>query len=293
MRRRTLFWMLAVSVTLTAHTGAQDKRFVGTWVSASATSLNVTTMRPDGQFHTEQFEGLELAGTVEGRWLVRGNTVAWIYVKPPAAGEDVNPIVSYAPDRFTLRETDGSQSTFFRKGVVDPLAPEYLPVAAGTGWVLADEAGQVGIRVGVREMFAGQDCYRVEWITGPSTYQSEYWSLREDGIWVVGRKVLGRELVFERPYLLLGRTPRVGDKWKATLTVGQRSENVEVSVGPEEAITTPAGKFQAIRVTLQGRLLAYRRWYARGVGLVREEPVLGEGAAGERLNLKNLKRLLK
>ena len=200
--------------------------------------------------------------------------------------------MSSAPDRFTLRETDGSPSTFFRKGV-DPLAPEYLPVAAGTGWVLEDEGGEVGIRVSVRETFAGQDCYRVEWITGPTTYQSEDRSLREDGIWVVGRKVLGRELVFERPYLLLKRTLRVGDKWAATLTVGQRSENVEVSVGPEEEITAPAGKFQAIRVTLQGRVLAYRRWYARGVGLVREEPVLGEAAAGERVNLKSLKRLLK
>ena len=92
------------------------------------------------------------------------------------------------------------------------------------------------MRVSVRETFAGQDCYRVDWITGPSAYQSEYWSVREDGIWVVGRKALGRELVFERPYLLLRRTPQAGDKWEATLTAGQRSENVEISVGPEEEI---------------------------------------------------------
>lgn len=105
--------------------------------------------------------------------------------------------------------------------------------------------------------------------------------------------MLGIELVLERPYLLLKRTPSPGDKWEASVAVGGRlSDNATVTIGPEEDITTPAGRFRAIRVTLEGRLIAYRRWYARGVGLVREEPVLLPGASEERINLKSLKRRL-
>jgi hypothetical protein len=61
-------------------------------------------------------------------------------------------------------------------------------------------------------------------------------------------------------------------------------------VGTTERVSTPAGSFEATPVVVEGRALRYRRWYAPGVGLVREEASLSEG---DPMNLKKLKARLK
>ena len=281
--------ILAAMLAVPAEVAGQADRFVGTWASTDDFVLNVTTMQADGRFRTEQFAGLELAGTIEGRWELRGNSIAWIYLNPALDKDDVNPILSSAADRFTLRETDGSESTFFRK-TLDPASPELLPISVGTGWILEEGNDQVSIRISGRETFGGQDCYRVDWIDGPLVYQTEYWSVREDGVWVVGRRVLKREFVFQTPYRLVPRKAVTGERWTANVVAGSLSEQFGIIVGPEEEVTTPSGRFRAVRINVEGLVIAYRRWYARGVGLVREEPVVIQGARQHGVTLKNLKR---
>jgi len=265
-------------------------RFVGTWFSHGGDFTNITTLHTDGRFHTERLLGVELVGTIDGRWLVRNDAFVWTYEKPAAAGEDVNPILSEAHDRFTLREMDGSSSSFFRKGIVDPASPEWLPVAVGTGWVMKDDAGQFTIRVSLRENIAGHDCYRVDWIEGSVTYQSEYWIVAEDGVRVAGRLVAGQPVEFSRSYLLLKRELIPGESWEASLSLGILSDDLTFSVGAAEDIQTPAGSFRAVPVTARGRTLQYRRWYARGVGLIQEEATM---QGDMHINTKILERRIK
>ena len=76
--------------------------------------------------------------------------------------------------------------------------------------------------------------------------------------------------------------------WSDTLKASGASTPLGFVVGDEEEIQTPAGSFQALPVRIQvGEIVGgggaggeIVRWYAEGVGLVREETYLaGEGGA--------------
>ncbi len=289
---RDLGRTLVVSVFAAVASGAAENAggWVGTWISEAAGVTNVTMLTADGRFRTEHLAGLGVRGVTSGRWELRETAVLWTYDTPQAGlpAEDVNPIVRKTRDRFVLRELDGSESTFFLKGVRDPKAPAYLPVAVGAGWVLKDELGEFAIRVSARESVGGHDCYRVDWIQGAVAYQSEYWFADEDGIRVAGKRMLGTKLEFAAPYLLVKRVLTPGDAWKASVTVGGREVGVAISVGQRAEVVTPAGTFQALPVTLESELFDYVRWYAEDVGLVREDSLV----AGYVQNTKTLQRRL-
>jgi len=151
-----------------------------------------------------------------------------------------------------------------------------FPVTAGSEWVFRDTTGETSIRVAAREPFAGIDCYRVDW-TGVVPFQSEYWQVKGDGIYVVGRRVMGRVSRFATPYLLLRHKLIAGDSWDASVSSESFSETLKFTVGGDEEVATPAGRFRATPVTVRGKAIVYRRWYAKGVGLVREETLLPDG----------------
>ncbi len=266
------------------------RRFVGAWISEYAGFTNVTVMSEDGRFRTERTAGIEHVTTITGRWELRGNSLAWYYdrVKDLKEPEDVNPILYEAPDRMRLREVSGSESVLFRMGVLDPKAPARLPVAVGIGWLLQDEGGELLIRITARERMGGRDCYRVDWITEDQAYQSEFWSVEDEGIRVHGRRILGQTFEFRTPYTLLKPTLADGDTWRGSVTLLGRTEEVSMTVGREDAVSTPAGTFRAVPVTVKTPALHYVRWYADKVGLVREDLMSGS----ERTSMKVLKRRL-
>jgi hypothetical protein len=234
--------------------------------------------------------GTRVAATTIGRWELRGNAIRWSYDAPERANreDEVNPIVLKARDRFILRELDGSEAAFFLKGAVDPEAPPDLPVGVGAGWVMKDELGEFTIRVTARETVGTHDCYRVDWLQGASEYQSEYWFMDSEGVRVAGRRVLGVRLEFQKPYLLVKRALKQGDTWDASLTVQGKEMKASISVGRPGEVLTPTGRFRAVPVTLESDELHYARWYAKDVGLVREDVFVG----GYLHNTKTLQRRL-
>jgi hypothetical protein len=56
---------------------------------------------------------------IYGEWAIRRHTFVWKYnrsIKGLKPGEeDVNQIISFKPDQFVIRETDGSLTTFMRR----------------------------------------------------------------------------------------------------------------------------------------------------------------------------------
>ncbi len=279
--------MVAVLTLDTIPSRADTGGWVGTWLSEAEGVTNVTTLMADGGFRTEHLAGIQVLGLTTGRWEFRGNAVRWSY-DAAKGSDDVNPVIHKAPDRFTLREVDGSESAFFLKGTVDPKSPPHVPVAVGTGWVLKDALGEFAIRVTARETVTGRDCYRVDWIQGDRAYQSEYWFLDGDGIRVAGRRVLGVKTEFTVPYLLVKRVLTPGDTWDASMSVQGREMKVTVAVGAVSEVSTIAGGFRAVPITLSSNAMHYVRWYAQGVGLVREDVLLG----GKVHNSKILQRRL-
>lgn len=89
--------------------------FIGEWTSTSSTDENVgeAGLSEDGRYWSVCRRGETVLFRSKGKWFLRGGAMIWIHDGAPGA-EDVNPIVEYAPDRFRLREQDGSLTTFER-----------------------------------------------------------------------------------------------------------------------------------------------------------------------------------
>lgn len=263
--------------------------WVGTWFSESHGDVaTVTTLMADGSFRTEYLFGIRVVQVLDGKWELRDDAFQWSYEDSGRPVEDVNAIVLKKSDRFTLREQDGSESSFFRKGIVDPMSPPELPVAVGAGWVMKDELGEFTIRVTLRQTIGGHDCYRVDWIQSASEYQSEFWFMDSEGIHVAGRRVFGTMIEFQKPYLLVKRGLTPGDEWDASLIAEGKEVKGTISVGQGSEIETASGTFHAVPVTLESDEVHYIRWYAKDVGLVREDVLVG----GDVHNTKTLQRRL-
>jgi hypothetical protein len=130
----------------------------------------------------------------------------------------------------------------------------------------------------------------MEWSTSAGAYQSEKWFVDSDGLWVVGREVFGRDGVFLEPWLLLKSPLGVGETWMARLRLnfdGKIGEKrLSIRAAQEEQVQTLAGSFRALRVDFTEPSITYVRWYARGIGIVREDTI---GPGGRLLNSKVLK----
>lgn len=84
-------------------------QFVGRWRSSRlATPLELDT---NGEWAIRQSDGSVLQ---YGVWEVSGRNLVWTLRLNGQLQRDVNAIVSIAPDRFSLREQDGSLTTFER-----------------------------------------------------------------------------------------------------------------------------------------------------------------------------------
>lgn len=89
--------------------------FIGEWTSTSSTDENVgqAGLSEDGRYWSVCRRGETVLFRSKGQWFLRGGAMVWIHDGNPGV-EDVNPIVEYAPDRFRLREQDGSVTTFVK-----------------------------------------------------------------------------------------------------------------------------------------------------------------------------------
>lgn len=88
---------------------ASREEFIGTWRSSRFT----TVLKPDGRFSAVHCVGEKADFKVDGKWFLRRGAIVWIYGEG-SGDEDVNPIVEFEPDRFTIKEMSGSITTMER-----------------------------------------------------------------------------------------------------------------------------------------------------------------------------------
>jgi hypothetical protein len=106
--------------------------------------------------------------------------------------------------------------------------------------------------------------------------QKEWYRKDEAGNVLCARRMVGQETVpIDPPQLILPADPAARKTWTWSGVIGNETSRLDAAVEGEETIKVPAGEFKVLRVrvksTVAGKSGHAVRWYARGVGLVKEE----------------------
>lgn len=83
--------------------------FVGSWHSSRLTTPLVLYANGDWEIKTAEGQVLQY-----GVWSYAPGQFLWTFKQGKQVQHEVNPLLSFSPSRFSLRETDGSVTTFTR-----------------------------------------------------------------------------------------------------------------------------------------------------------------------------------
>ena len=152
------------------------------------------------------------------------------------------------------------------------LQPGALPLPTGQWEFASADGGDTFITV----TEAGEGCLDAVWLASRDSDvpgMRERWCPSPDGVRVAGRGLGFRWTDVATPYVIAPYRGTDGDTWEAHVRPGSRG-TVQGEVGPVEPVETPSGRHHAQRVTMLSSSTRVVRWYAQGVGLVREEQAL-------------------
>lgn len=150
----------------------------------------------------------------------------------------------------------------------------YFPTVEGTKWVFQTNNGE---RTYDEEMDAvskvveknGKYTITVSRGVGKRARHTQY-EVSADGVFAP----VGAETKSGTWPPLLKIPAKDGDSWKVEFKDPTRVADVSFTVGTEEEVTVPAGKYKAITVTREakstGSSLKETSWYAPGIGLVKQ-----------------------
>jgi hypothetical protein len=158
----------------------------------------------------------------------------------------------------------------------------YFPLKVGYHWEYDSDVNEsqkivLSFKVTGMEKVNGVDCYIYEGFSGGKSSQKEYYELNKKAL-ICHRRVVNTSLtadlippepMLEYP-LTLGKTW----KWEGKITKDV-SGTFNFTVAGEEELTTPAGKFETIKISMDGSAsdgsaVKSTRWFAPGVGMVKE-----------------------
>jgi hypothetical protein len=142
-------------------------------------------------------------------------------------------------------------------------------------------------RVGSAVKAGGQECRLIETVAGGGVTQSECYQVTTAGVYVVHRVGPGGSVVLTPPQPLMLAPVVVGRTWQWISTLGDRTVTFDYQWARRETVVTPAGRFDAIQLYFMGepapgaRIQSWR-WFARGVGLVKEDTIVNQGSQQQR-----------
>ena len=154
-----------------------------------------------------------------------------------------------------------------------PPKGEYFPTAVGTRWeYVLDGTDKLDHTREVTESETANAATTAvfKWTShgGQYTAASVY---RVEGKLVL-RTGWAKAQSFETPCTMWKPDAKAGDTWTAGIVGPKEATQFTAARGEEAEVTTPAGKFRAVPVTIRSRndaKSANTYWYAPGVGLVR------------------------
>lgn len=110
----TLGMALALTLTLGACSRAPQwtaDQFVGRWKTSRMTTRPIE-LHANGEWEIRSATGAEVVQY--GVWHLQDRTLVWTFRTDSGVMHDTNPILSVSPNRFELRESDGSVTRFER-----------------------------------------------------------------------------------------------------------------------------------------------------------------------------------
>jgi hypothetical protein len=172
-----------------------------------------------------------------------------------------------------------------------PDAAAYFPMLPGTVWVYRTTGGEITMRAaGAVRVPAGQ-CRMLETVIDGRVTQAECVRVAGDGVYVHLRSHAGGSVALDPPQRLLAFPVTVGRKWQWAGRIGERSVVFDYSWARRETTVTPAGTFDAVQLYFVGvpdaqiQVQSWR-WYAHGVGMVKEDTVVTQGSQTARAYLE-------
>jgi hypothetical protein len=164
----------------------------------------------------------------------------------------------------------------------------YFPLTPGTIWVYRSGGGtEVVRRVGGAVKSGGQECRLIETVADGGVTQSECYQVTAAGVYVVHRSGPGGSAALTPPQPLLSAPLSVGRTWQWTGTIGDRTITFDYQWARRETVVTPAGRFDTMQSYFSGepapgaRIQSWR-WFARGVGLIKEDTIVTQGSQQQR-----------
>lgn len=116
-----------------------------------------------------------------------------------------------------------------------------------------------------------------KWIVTARTFRG-LGGLAIDSVYEVSNAGVGRLPPSDREgeTIILFKPGKVGDTWEVErATPDQTTVKITYTLGKEEVVEVPAGKFKATPVVSDQRGVKTTSWYAPGVGLVKSTTTLG------------------
>jgi hypothetical protein len=163
----------------------------------------------------------------------------------------------------------------FNLSAQEKTSPLY-PLKVGNTWTYNVSGGKIQVKVEKKEMFGGEDCYKLETSAQGKVSATEHVVVKEDGVYRVG--VNG--LKADTPIKFLALPATKGLKWNVKSKVqGQevegefvvKEENLKVGAVDYSGATLVEGA----SFKIAGMDTTIRCWYAKDVGIIKLEFKLG------------------
>ena len=165
----------------------------------------------------------------------------------------------------------------------------YFPLAPGWIWTFRTHGGpDVTMRVSGRHTVDGQVCGVIETVINGFVTQAECYRVTADGVYAYQRSYPAGTVVLTPPQPVMTAPVRAGRTWRWNGRLGDQEVTMDFTWAQEEPVTTPAGTFKAMQLyfaTAPGSEMQLQtwRWFAAGVGMVKEDTVIGQGGTTRRV----------
>jgi hypothetical protein len=160
-----------------------------------------------------------------------------------------------------------------------PRGTDYFPLTKGTKWVYKCGDNEVAVVVTDVERVDGENWIRVETLVGKNPVTTEYYAVRDDGIY----RTKVKEDKLDPPVKVFPGPMKVGETWDVNSKLGGQALKGTMTVkGDREKVKTPAGEFETVLVESAGLTIGdtettVRMWFAKGHGMVKTEFVIAGG----------------
>ena len=129
----------------------------------------------------------------------------------------------------------------------------YYPLDPGTSWTYALDLGtgkkiETGNRIAKTEVIDGKSMARLEALVNGRVVSTEHLVSTPEGVFRCRDN--GIEAV--PPVCILKYPLREGTRWELTTTIGGQTLEMKLEAGRVEELTTLAGKFHAVPVSVRG-----------------------------------------